>query len=45
MKKILARLETAAKSPVVRPLEVWALRAALAYVAVKLGIDVTGLAR
>lgn len=35
-----AKLVQLAKNPVIKPLEVWALRAALAYLAVKLGITV-----
>lgn len=45
MKQFLARAERAARNPAVRPVEVWALRAVLAYVAVKLGIDASDLAK
>lgn len=34
-----------AQNPSVRPVEVWALRAVLAWVGVKLGIDVAGLVK
>ena len=39
MKAALAWLRKAAANPIVRPVEVWALRAIFAYAAAKLGID------
>ena len=45
MKTYLKKLAVVVRDPRVRPLEVWALRVALAYVAVKLGVDVKDLAR
>ena len=45
MKKLLARAKTVAKNPTVRPLEVWAIRAAIVYVAAKLGLSLHDLAR
>lgn len=45
IKRAAAKVETVARNPVVRPVEVWALRAILGYVAVKLGIDVKDLAQ
>lgn len=45
LKKILNRALVIARNPQVRPFEVWALRVALAYVAVKLGVDVKDIAQ
>ena len=39
MKKWLNRLVDVLKNPTVRPVETWAFRALIAFVAVKLGLD------
>jgi hypothetical protein len=39
----LKKVEAVAKNPALRPFEVWALRAVLAALAVRLGIDVKSL--
>lgn len=39
-RRLAARALTVARNPVVKPFEVWAIRAAVAYLAVKLGITI-----
>lgn len=39
MKRLLKRVVVVARNPIVRPVEVWALRALIAWVSVKLGVD------
>ena len=39
----MKKLWAIARNPVVRPVEIWALRAILAYAALKLGVDVKDL--
>lgn len=43
MKKLAARALRVLREPALKPLEVWALRAIVAYVAVKLGLDASSL--
>lgn len=45
MKKFLSRVLVVARNPAFKPIEVWALRAAYAYVALKLGLDAKHLAQ
>ena len=45
MKKVWAKLKPVLSSPALRPAEVWAVRAIVAYVAVKLGVTVDQLAK
>lgn len=44
-KQIAKKIGAVARNPVVRPIEVWAIRAALAYLTVKLGIKADHLAK
>lgn len=41
--KVLDKVLSVAKNPILRPVEVWALRAIVTFVCVKLGIDVAGV--
>lgn len=45
MKKVWAKLKPVLASPQLRPVEVWLIRAAVAWVAVRLGVTVDQLVK